>query len=447
MRVTVLGTGSADGWPNACCSCAACRSARAQGSFRAQTCALVDDTLLLDCGPTTLLLAEQAGAPLDRMRHLLFSHAHPDHCFPAALLFRSWVRDDPLDVVGPAAAVGACRDWVAPDAPVALTVAEPGDRLRLGGYRVRVLAARHGEPGSCLSYDVTGADGRRLLYATDTGPLLDETLAAVEGRAYDLVLLEETFGERTDHGTDHLDLASFPVQLARLRDVAAVTSQTRVVAVHLSHSNPTGPELSRRLADWGAEVVADGNVVELGSTHPPPPRRGRTLVLGGARSGKSREAERVLADQPDVAYVATSAVSGDDAEWHARIRAHRDRRPSTWTTLETRDLVPLLRSDGPPLLVDCLTLWLAGTLDRLGAWDADPGAAASGANAAIDALTAAWAATPRRVVAVSNEVGAGIVPDTVAGRVFRDLLGRLNAEIAARTEDVRLLVAGRVVTL
>jgi len=461
VEVTVLGTGAADGWPNAFCTCASCADARAQGTLRGQASALVDGVLLLDCGPTTMYLAERAGAALDRVSLLLFSHAHPDHCSPAALLFRSWVTKRPLGVVGPADAVDPCREWVAPDAPVTFRVVAAGQRLRLSGYDVRVLAARHGEPGSSLLYDLTGPDGRRLLYATDTGPLPQETVAAVAGQAYDLVLLEETFGDRLDHGTDHLDLATFPVELARLRAVGAIGAQTQVVATHLSHHNPPVEQLAQRLADWGVRLVDDGTQLTTDGPLPPSscqsiggrsgaerltPAPARTLVLGGARSGKSRQAEQLLLDQEDVVYVATSSTSPSDEEWQARVESHRARRPPTWTTQETRDLVPLLRSDGPPLLIDCLTLWLAGTMDDAGAWNGAP-ESESAIDEEIDALVAAWTATSRRVVAVSNEVGSGIVPDTASGRRFRDLLGRLNATLAARTEDVRLVVAGRVVPL
>jgi adenosylcobinamide kinase/adenosylcobinamide-phosphate guanylyltransferase len=300
---------------------------------------------------------------------------------------------------------------------------------------------------------VTGPGGR-LLYATDTGPLPGPTVGAVRDAAYDVVLLEQTFGDRTGHGTDHLDLATFPDQVRRLRAVGAVTADTDVVAVHLSHHNPPTPELSRRLAAWGARVVDDGTTLRpRPASRPgarPTPRSGtRTLVLGGARSGKSREAERLLAAERDVSYVATGYPSGPDDEWAERVRLHRERRPAGWRTLETTDLVTLLEDDGGPLLVDCLTLWLTRVLDRHDAWD-DAVWAAGGERAVldeVDALLAAWRATRRRVVAVTNEVGQGVVPATAAGRRFRDVMGVLNARLAAATEDVRWCVAGRVVPL
>lgn len=445
MNLTLLGTGSADGWPNPHCRCASCTAARSAGPLRGQTAALLDGALLLDCGPETPQAAQRAGLDLTGLRHVLVTHAHPDHCAPAFLLFRSWVGSTPLDVVGPPDVIDQARMWVAPDSPVRFIVVSPGEDLTLGSYGVRVLAARHGEEGASVLFDVTGTEGR-LLYATDTGPLPEATLEAVRGAAFDVVLLEETFGDHTAHGTDHLDLRTFPEQLRRLRGVGAVTERTDVVAVHLSHHNPSTPELSRRLAAWGARVVDDGDT--LGG-RPAPRQASRVLVVGGARSGKSREAERLLAAETEVVYVATAYSADHDDEWADRVRLHQERRPGHWTTVETTDLVALLEAEGPPLLVDCLTLWLTRLMDRVGAWD-DPTWAESGEREVldeVDRLCRAWRATGRRVVAVTNEVGQGVVPETSAGRRFRDLMGILNARIAAETEDVSWCVAGRVTRL
>ncbi len=162
-------------------------------------------------------------------------------------------------------------------------------------------------------------------------------------------------------------------------------------------------------------------------------------MLGGSRSGKSEFAESLLADEPAVDYLATAAVRPDDPEWTARVAAHRDRRPAAWRTIETADPAAALGTAGPPLLIDSITTWLARVLDDCGAWD---GAPAGELDARIDALCAAWAATARRAVAVSDEVGSGIVPPTESGRRFRDVLGRLNQRLAAGADEVQLVVAG-----
>ncbi|MGY1752484.1 bifunctional adenosylcobinamide kinase/adenosylcobinamide-phosphate guanylyltransferase [Blastococcus sp. SYSU D01042] len=168
----------------------------------------------------------------------------------------------------------------------------------------------------------------------------------------------------------------------------------------------------------------------------------RVLVLGGARSGKSSYAEGLLAGERDVEYVACGAAPGpDDAEWADRVARHRSRRPASWRTTETLDLPAVLGVAGPPVLVDCLTTWLAGVMDECGVWTDEPWADDRLA-AAVDELLAAWTTTRRRVVAVSNEVGSGIVPATASGRRFRDEMGILNARVAAGTPRVWLVTAG-----
>jgi adenosylcobinamide kinase/adenosylcobinamide-phosphate guanylyltransferase len=171
----------------------------------------------------------------------------------------------------------------------------------------------------------------------------------------------------------------------------------------------------------------------------------RTLILGGARSGKSTEAERLLADHPDALYVATGGDWSADPEWAERIARHQARRPRSWGLAETIDLVPLLQSAGPPLLIDCLTLWLARTMDACNVWeDLDR---VTAVEKHIGDLATAWSATPRRVVAVSNEVGSGVVPADAGTRLFRDLMGRVNTSISHRSDAVLLTVAGRAIPL
>ena len=178
------------------------------------------------------------------------------------------------------------------------------------------------------------------------------------------------------------------------------------------------------------------------------PRRGRpfrVLVLGGARSGKSVTAERMLSGRAPVDYVACGMPVDDaDPSWAERVRLHQERRPAHWTTLETLDLEGVLDSaDGAavPVLVDCLSTWLAGVMDECGLWTGAAGADKELADR-VDGLRHAWRSTRRVVVAVSNEVGSGVVPATASGVRYRDELGRLNALIAAECERVWLCTAG-----
>jgi adenosylcobinamide kinase/adenosylcobinamide-phosphate guanylyltransferase len=203
---------------------------------------------------------------------------------------------------------------------------------------------------------------------------------------------------------------------------------------------PLAPGESRETGAWsvlrGQEsvtvVAPDGTQVrvELGPRSGDDSRGGRVLVLGGARSGKSAYAESRLAAAGSVTYVATALPRPDDQEWAARVAAHRLRRPVHWTTVETTDVAGVLRSATEPVLVDCISLWVGAHLD-------DPAL-----DERVDELLASWASCRVPVVAVSSEVGSGVVPVSVAGRRYRDDLGRVNARLAAAADEVWLLTAG-----
>jgi adenosyl cobinamide kinase/adenosyl cobinamide phosphate guanylyltransferase len=158
-----------------------------------------------------------------------------------------------------------------------------------------------------------------------------------------------------------------------------------------------------------------------------------TLVLGGARSGKSRYAEQtVMASPAPWIYVATAEAF--DGEMTARIAEHRGRRGGQWQTVEAPlDLAAAIANapSSQAVLVDCLTLWLNNLMYKERDIDAE-----------TERLEAALAERQAATVLVSNEVGSGIVPDNAVARRFRDLQGRLNQRIAARAGRVVLLVAG-----
>jgi adenosylcobinamide kinase/adenosylcobinamide-phosphate guanylyltransferase len=160
---------------------------------------------------------------------------------------------------------------------------------------------------------------------------------------------------------------------------------------------------------------------------------GITLVLGGARSGKSRYAESLFAAlSPPWIFVATA--EGRDAEMAQRIANHQAQRASAWQTLDApHDLASALGTApcAAPLLVDCMTLWLSNRM-----------LAGAEVDCEIRALEAALDRRTGPVVLVSNEVGSGIVPDNALARRFRDLQGQLNQRLAARADRVVLLVAG-----
>jgi len=413
VEITLLGTGAPAGLPRPGCPCASCATA-VGADARAATALLVDGVLLLDLTPGPALAAARAGRTLHGVRQVLLSHPHD----------------------GPALEIPA-------GLPAPVRLSDGRELALISGHRVRAVALD--SPGT--GYEIGGPDGERLLYLPPgAGPA-----GLPAGPAGDTGPYRQTAAPPAPYALVLLDVLGRPDALARLRAAGSVGPTTDVLAVHIDHDVPPGPELHRRLAAAGARTVPDGTTLLVGDYRAVPDLPRRTLVLGGARSGKSAEAERRLAAFPGVLYVATGGTREGDAEWAARVSAHRERRPSSWRTAETCDLVPLLTApDAPPLLIDCLSLWLTDAMDAVGAWDEDrwrSGEARRALAERVADLVAAFRAATRTVVAVSNEVGSGVVPATAAGRRFRDELGRLNAAVAAECEHVLLVTAGTVLSL
>ena len=169
-----------------------------------------------------------------------------------------------------------------------------------------------------------------------------------------------------------------------------------------------------------------------------------TLILGGARSGKSSYAQRLAHERggDDVLFVATAQALDD--EMQSRIEAHRRDRPAAWRTLEA----PLYTGEAIAragasaiILVDCLTLLVSNVVLALPE-SASPAQAEAAALAEVDELLAAYRRGTASWIVISNEVGLGLVPPYPVGRTYRDALGRANQHLAAEADEVLFLVAG-----
>lgn len=263
VEVMLLGTGAADGIPNPFCECATCADYRRRGQLRTPTSILIDARLLVDPGPESPRQVSRLGRDLLGCRVILAGHAHSDHLDPSVLMHRSWVTDAGLDVLGPDPVIAASRQWLDPQQEaVRFVTLTSGDRVNCAGYDIEALSANHDAYGEALCYRIDDGSAS-LLYLTDTGPLPEQTLAAVTGRRVDLVLLEETFGYATKSGRHH-DLPAFTATVAALRANGTVDECTRIVPIHLGHDNPPLAVLTEEMAALGAEVLADGDVITLG---------------------------------------------------------------------------------------------------------------------------------------------------------------------------------------
>lgn len=162
-----------------------------------------------------------------------------------------------------------------------------------------------------------------------------------------------------------------------------------------------------------------------------------TLVLGGARSGKSHYAQELATGFRRVAFIATAEALDD--EMRERIAHHRQQRPAEWTTVEAplalEDAILQCGADHDAILVDCLTLW---TSNLMAVEDSDSSVIFARAAQLCEALRK----VPASVILVSNEVGSGIVPENNVARLYRDLLGGVNQQVASVADKILLLVAG-----
>jgi adenosylcobinamide kinase / adenosylcobinamide-phosphate guanylyltransferase len=435
MRVLVEGSGGAAGWPQPGCRCASCLRAELDRNIRARATIVIDGVVRLGVGGAEDIGGGDTGNGAGNKGG----------------------RNGDVDTAGGGAGQGDTGSGGA-----------GSESVGAGAYRIQELAdARdQGKPGG---WEVTGPDGRRLLYPARPGAVPEPAEGAA---AYDIAFL---------------DLLGEPAQLGLLRAQGLITSDTVTVVAFADHRVSAEGELRRRCGFWQAEVIGDGDAVTTARSEKKEltteRRPRRVLVLGGARSGKSERAEMRLAGEPDVTYVATgpagatgseeaaepggptgaaepggpmgAAVSGGptgaagtaaDREWAVRVAAHRARRPAWWRTAETTDLAGVLAGAQGALLIDGIGTWLAAAMDECGAWDGSADSAARLA-ARIAGLVGAWRQTRAYVVAVSDETGLGVVPVTPAGRRFRDELGRLNQVLAAESEEAELVVAGRIVPL
>lgn len=170
-------------------------------------------------------------------------------------------------------------------------------------------------------------------------------------------------------------------------------------------------------------------------------RKQITLVLGGARSGKSYYAQQLASHFARVTFIATGQPC--DAEMLRKITRHRRERPAGWRTIEAPlDLCKQIRSESlhaDVLLVDCLTLYVSNIMGAR---------RRSKCNAAeqIEEVCGAIQASKASIIAVSNEVGSGVVPPYRSGRIYRDFLGEMNRKVAQIADRVVLMIAGIAVT-
>ena len=269
VRIHILGSGAAEGWPAVYCRCEACQRARRRGgrSIRSRAATIVDGIYQFDWSSDAYMQGLRDGIDLSKVRHLIFTHTHQDHYYPTELIFRKAPfahQTQPLDVWGNAWVIRGVEEQVGDVGPanIALHQVEANVSYRVGDALLTPLVANHYPERGCFNY-IFERDGKSLLYGQDSGWFLDEHWEAQKGHLFDVVILDCTGGPR-DAGRHHGNVDLVIQTKERMLEMGVATEATRFIANHFSHN---GGLLYEELVDvfspTGIDVSYDGMVVEV----------------------------------------------------------------------------------------------------------------------------------------------------------------------------------------
>lgn len=271
MRIQILGTAAAEGWPGIFCGCNACARAKQAGgkNLRSRTSILIDDIFKIDLPPDTYYHVVRYNLDLSRLKYLFFTHSHGDH-FAADEIeytrpsFALNLRNAPIRVYGGPKVISAIKARCErKQLPLELHVAEPYIPIQAGKLTFTPVTAEHAATELCFNYVVQSEDAT-FLYATDTGLYEKTTTDFLGDFRFDAVIAECTRGTSLISTRTHMNLRDVLRLRARLRRMGAVTDKTRWILTHVSHN--TGllhDEFSAIAAKRGLEVAYDGMLIEL----------------------------------------------------------------------------------------------------------------------------------------------------------------------------------------
>jgi phosphoribosyl 1,2-cyclic phosphate phosphodiesterase len=271
MRLFFLGTAAAEGYPGIFCNCANCNEARALGgrSLRFRSVLLVNDDLLIDFGPDLSASAQRFNRNLSGVTTGLVTHAHSDHFHPGNFemrraAFTGGLPIPTLQVFGPRE-VAETLSQNYPDLSLLrleVNQVQAFDSWTSGAYTITAYRAYHAvEHLEAFFYSVEEGQ-HAFLYATDTGPFPADTWQALEGKSFDVIIMEETMGVGTY--TQHMGFESFLETAQKMRAGGLLRPGGRLIAHHMSHSgNPTHEKVEAILGPHGVEVAYDGLEIRL----------------------------------------------------------------------------------------------------------------------------------------------------------------------------------------
>lgn len=267
MKVTLLGTAAAEGWPGLFCRCEACMRAIELGgrNIRTRSSAIIDDVLKIDFPPDILHQVICNNLDLRRIRALLFTHGHDDHFSPYELQYRGKYfvptpLTNPLPIYAPEDIID-CLALSLDSSLVAFTLhlIEPGEPFTIDNYQITPLLAQHDPSRICFNYVIEDSHGINLLYASDTGWYEEPTWSELEKFKLDGVLIECTKGMDEGGYQGHLSIPELIRLRARLIKSGTLQNDTQLVATHFSHlCGLTHDQLTAKLAPHNIQPAYDG---------------------------------------------------------------------------------------------------------------------------------------------------------------------------------------------
>ncbi|MCW3053488.1 MAG: Metal-dependent hydrolase of the beta-lactamase superfamily [Chthonomonadales bacterium] len=267
MKITLLGTSGAEGWPGLFCRCAVCQVARTEGgkNRRTRSSALIDGVLKLDFPSDILQQVVQWNVDLLDMRAILFTHSHDDHLAATELQYAGpYFVPAPITqrmpLYGPVDAICKIKTAIDIDClPFSLHVLQPHEPVNIAGYTVTPVLAQHDPKTVCFNYMITDPNGATLLYATDTGWYEEETWRILEQNRFDGVVIECGKGPEEGGYAGHLSIGQLQALRARLLASGSLTETTPVAATHFPHlGGMLHDELDAALKTHGICAAYDG---------------------------------------------------------------------------------------------------------------------------------------------------------------------------------------------
>lgn len=271
MRIQILGTAAAEGWPGIFCGCHACAKARKTDgkNMRSRASVLIDDIFKIDLPPDTYYHVVRYGLDLSRLKYLFFTHSHGDH-FSANEVeylrspFAHNLSNAPLRIYGSQKVISAIKTRCERrELPVKLHIAEPHTPIKADGLTFIPIIARHAATELCFNY-IIQSETATILYATDTGLYDNATTEFLHGFKFNLIIAECTLGNSLLSTGTHMNMRDVTKLRARLERTGAVSEHTRWVLTHLSHNiGLMHDELTAVAAKKRLEVAYDGMTIDV----------------------------------------------------------------------------------------------------------------------------------------------------------------------------------------